>query len=238
MEVLPVRDCPVPEQLGLGGVRVDPDYHLGPIPVPVRPRRILVPDPGGSPVDRIEVHSGLRRRKLVRVLHVLLNGFVVDLLDKVGAPVPLVPRRIQSVEGALQSRVGYWPQPVHSHLPHLAGGREQSVCLLLRPEVAPDHRCNLLRPELLRERRDRRHSQEREEPIQFLGGIGDELPVPLEHFLGLRDGPERGTGNHGAGRMKPESERSNDAEVAPSTPHRPKEVLVRVGARGDEAPVG
>jgi hypothetical protein len=49
-------------------------------------------------------------------MSVRLDRLVGDLLDEVGAPVPLVPLRIEIVEGALQRRMRHRLDAVHERL--------------------------------------------------------------------------------------------------------------------------
>src|SRR5271165_198105 len=105
MERLPVGDCPGLDDLGVGRIGVDADDHLRPVRVPVRPRRIAIADATGGPVDGIQMHRGVHCGQGRTVLHMLLDRLVAELLDEVCAPVPLVPRLIEPVEGRLKRRI-------------------------------------------------------------------------------------------------------------------------------------
>jgi hypothetical protein len=76
----------------------------------------------GGAVDRVKVHRRLHGRHLRAELGVDLDGLVGDLLDEVGAPVPLVAGRIEPVEGALQRRMGHRVNAVQQGL---GGGVQQ-----------------------------------------------------------------------------------------------------------------
>ena len=65
-------------------------------------------------VDRVQVHRRLPRRQRRAELRVDLYRRIGDLLDEVGAPVPLVAGRVDAVEGALQPGVRHRPTPCMS----------------------------------------------------------------------------------------------------------------------------
>ena len=104
MERLPVVDRPRFELIGPARVRIDTDDHLRPFGVAIGPGGVAVPDPARGAVDRIQMHRRVHRRQPRAVFDVALDGLVADLVDEIGAPVPLVSGRIELVERGLEGR--------------------------------------------------------------------------------------------------------------------------------------
>jgi hypothetical protein len=93
------------------------------------------------------VHRRLHGRHLSAEAGGDVDGFVRDLADEVGAPVPLVAGRIEAVEGALQRRVGHRLHAVHERLRQclqqgvpwlfsfLSADRRRTYCLYEAPSA-------------------------------------------------------------------------------------------------------
>ena len=104
---------------------------------------------------------------------------VGDLLDEVGAPVPLVARRVEPVEGALQRRVRHRRRrrACSGSGTTSSSGAIAAAAVLLVADVAPDDAADLAQVELLGEGRRRRHGVEGEEAVQLARRAGQELAV-------------------------------------------------------------
>src|SRR5579859_6477496 len=239
MERLEVVDRPAADDVDVGRVGVDAGEDRAPPRVTVGPRRVLGREVVRGPVDRIHVHRALHRRQLGAEARVDLHRLVRDLVDEVGAPVPLVTGRIEAVERPLQRRVRHRPDAVHERLrDRVEERRHRGRGVLLRPEVAPNDAAHVPQMDLLRERRPRRDDVEREEAVQLPRSRRQELAVDGKDFLRGLDGPEGRACDHGADLVETELEGGHDAEVAAAAPDRPVEVGVGVGARGHFGAVG
>ena len=90
-------------------------------------------------------------------------------------------------------------------------------------------------------RRRRWDLSDADPPVQILGKCRQQIAIPPEEILDIRDVIEHWAADDHAAfphRMAPEGERGDHAEVAATTPERPEQITVRLGARGDEAAVG
>ncbi len=92
--------------------------------------------------------------------------------------------------------------------------------------------------QILRERWRRRDDEDAEPAVEVLRRLGDEVAIPPHDLGGLVNRPEGRPADHRADRMQPEEERRDDAEVAASTPDRPKEIRMLVGVGRDKAAIG
>lgn len=92
--------------------------------------------------------------------------------------------------------------------------------------------------DLFRERRTRRNCEQREEAVEVLGCLRQEVAVPPQHLAGAVDRPDGDCDTHGVHRVQPEVERGDDAEVPATAAQRPEQVRVLGLARGDETAVG
>ena len=79
---------------------------------------------------------------------------------------------------------------------------------------------------------------EREEAVQLVGRVGQELPIPGEDFFCPIERPERGSTDDRRDRVEAKRERGNDAEVAAAPSERPEEVGISILGGGHEAAVG
>src|SRR6476646_9216494 len=91
-----------------------------------------------------------------------------------------------------------WTDPVERWRPELrANWGERRFRLVQRTCVAPNDPTHLVAVQMIRERRPRRHGQEREESIESVRRLCDEVAVPAQHVLALIDRPEHRTGING-----------------------------------------
>ena len=146
----------LPDLVHVRRVWVDAGEDGAPERVAVAPGRIGRPEVVGGAIDRVKVHGRLPCRHLGAEPRVGLDGLVGDLLDEVGAPVPLVALRVDLVEGALQRRVRHRLHAVKERLGQELEQRSHRLRrLLLAADVAPDDPADLAQVDLLRERRRR-----------------------------------------------------------------------------------
>ena len=179
----------------------------------------------------------MHRRQAHRVLDVRRDRLVRQLVHVVGLPVPLVPRRVQRVERALQRRVGHRRHAVECRA-ELARRRQVRGRLVGRAEVAPDDPAHLLQVQRGRERRRGRHGEEREEAVDGLRGAPY---VPVEEAQDVAravQGPQHRSGDHGVDRRRLEVHGGHDAEVAATAAEPPEQVGVLLLAGGDDRAVG
>lgn len=167
-----------------------------------------------------------------------VDRLVGDLVEEVASPVPLQPRRVESVEEAVEHGVRHRRHELEGRRARLPNGCERLGVLVGIAGVAPHDPAHILHVDLLRERRPGRHHQEGEEAVEVFRSLREEVAVPAEHVGGLLDGRERDPHHHGVDGVEAERERGDHAEVAPAAAHRPEQVLVLGLARLDEAPVG
>ena len=165
------------------------------------------------------------------------DGLVAQLIDEVGLPVPLMTRRIQGIEHALQRGVRQRANQVQGRRAEGPDRREGLLGLLQRSLEAPDDPAHRPTVEMLRERRAGRHDQEGEEPADVLPRRTQELPKEAHRLRCLVELPQHRPAVDGADGVQPEQERRDDAKVTATAPYRPEEVLVLFGAGGDEAAV-
>ncbi len=161
-----------------------------------------------------------------------LDGLVGDLVDEVGAPVPLLALGVERVEHALEPGERDVVRAVQDRLGERVHQRRHVLDgLLLAAEVAPDDAAHLAQVDVLGERRSRRDRVVAEEAVELARSVGDEVAVGGEHLDALLDRPEGRSGEHGVHLVCPEPERGDDPEVAAAAAQRPEEVGVLVGAR-------
>src|SRR5580765_843167 len=94
-----------------------------------------------------------------------------------------------------------------------ADWREDLVGLIGRPDVAPDDAAHRLEMQRFGERGSRWHRQEREEPVQLVGLLRQEVRVPLQDLFRSLEWPQHRAGDVGVDRMRAELELADDAEV-------------------------
>src|SRR5215212_7441065 len=190
-------------------------------------------------VYRVDVHRRVHRRDLRAVLQVQGDGLVVKLGGEVAPPVPLQPRRVEGVEQGVEHGEGHRAYMLEGgRTDLLANGPERFLRFLQGAGVAPDDAAHRFTVQMLRKRGSRRHDQEGEEAVHVLRGLGDEFPVPAHDLFGPVELPEHRPGVDGAYGVPPEQEGGYYAEVAPSAPYSPEEVLVFLFAGLDEATIG
>src|SRR6266496_4238492 len=111
------------------------------------------------------MHGGMHRGKRLTKTSVLRNRFVAQLIDKIGAPIPLQPRGIQRVEHALQRRLRQRTYKIESRLLESADGLEWFFGFRLRAGIRPNHAAHFFHVKMLRKRWCRRHGEKREKAI-------------------------------------------------------------------------
>jgi len=85
-------------------IGIHTDNDLCPIRIPLAERRVVLPHTVRGAVDGIKVHGGLHGRKPRTLVGVKSDGLVAQLLDEIGAPIPLQARRVKRVAQALNDR--------------------------------------------------------------------------------------------------------------------------------------
>ena len=83
------------------GIRINTNHYLRPLGVAIIPGSIRFAHARRGAIDRIHVHGGMHRREGFAKPNVLRNRFIAQLVNKIGAPVPLQPRRIKRIEHTL-----------------------------------------------------------------------------------------------------------------------------------------
>src|SRR6516162_2562507 len=97
--------CPRNDLLIVRRIRINADYDLRPVGIAIIPGSLIFAYARGRAVNWIHVHLGMHGWKGLAEADVLRNRVVAQLIDEIGAPVPLESRRIQRVEHALQRRL-------------------------------------------------------------------------------------------------------------------------------------
>ena len=163
-----------------------------------------------------------------------LDRLVGDLLDEVGAPVPLVARRVER-----RRRRPAAPGAASAPTPCISGSGTASSSGAIAFAPRPPRRRRSTR----RRRTPCAGASPRgtaapggtvwkaKKPLSSRGALGQELAVGREHLGGLLDRPERRAADDGADLVQAEQERRDDAEVAAAAADRPEQVGVLVGAR-------
>jgi len=145
-----VLDTPLPKRAGVRGIGVDTREDAAPDRIPVGPRGGVVRDPRRRTVDRIKVHRRLPCRQRRAVFGVDGDRLVRDLPDELAAPIPLIARRVQRVEGGVPNGHGHRRDPVEEWLPERTR-LAQRVGLHLAG-LCPRDAAHFAQVELLRER--------------------------------------------------------------------------------------
>ncbi len=172
------------------------------------------------------------------MVRVQAYGLVAQLVHEIRFPIPLESRRIERVEHALQYRMRQWADKVQGGLQESADRTERLLGFLQRAGVTPHDSAHLPVVEMLGERRPRRHRQEREETVEVVQRLGQELAVPSQHFRRLVEFPKHRTGVVRMDWVCLEHEGGDHAEVSSTPSQAPVEIFVARGARGHEAAVG
>ena len=168
-----------------------------------------------------------------------VDGGVGDLLDEVGAPVPLVARRVEPVERALHRAVRHRLHAVQERFgERVEQRRHRARRLLLRTAVVPHDAAHLAPVDRGREGVRGRHGGEGEEAVELARGGRQEVAVDRQHLGAQLDRPERRPCDHRVDLVQPELERGDDAEVAAAAADRPEEVGMLVGAGAHLLAVG
>ena len=111
------------------------------------------------------MHGGMHRGKRLTKTGVLRDRVVAQLIDKIGTPIPLQPRRVQRVEHALQRRLRQRTYKIESRLLESADGLECFFGFRVRPDIRPNHAAHFFHVQVFGERRCRRHGEKREKAI-------------------------------------------------------------------------
>src|SRR5881398_2743763 len=90
-------------------IRIDANYDLRPFGIAIIPGHIGFADARRSAINRIQMHRGMHRRKRFTKRNVLGDGFIAQLIEEIGAPIPLQARRIEGIEHTLQCGWGIGP---------------------------------------------------------------------------------------------------------------------------------
>src|ERR1700753_786306 len=91
--------------------------------------------------------------------------------------------------------------------------------------------------QVFRKRRSGRHGEEREEAVDLLRRLRNELAVPLHDCRPLIEIPQHWAGTNGGNRMCLEQKRSDHPEVSATSANSPEEVSILVRAGSDKPSV-
>ena len=78
------------------------------------------------------------------MLHMQVNGFVSQFVEKIPFPVPVQARRVEGVKGTLQGWVRHGLNAVHRGRAKFLDGLEHRLGFFLRTCVTPDDATHLL----------------------------------------------------------------------------------------------
>src|SRR3974390_3444349 len=101
------------------------------------------------------------------------DGFVGKRAHKIGLPVPLQARRIETIEQTLQCRMRNRADHVERWYLKAPNRLENLLRLFDRARVAPHDAAHLLVVQMLGKRRPRRDGEESKETIDVIGRLRD-----------------------------------------------------------------
>src|SRR6266568_2735132 len=99
------------------------------------------------------MHGGMHRWKRLTKANVRRDRFVAQVIHKIGTPIPLQTRRIQSVEHALQSGLRQRTYKIEGGLLKSTDGPKCFFGFRLRPSIGPNDTAHFLHVKMFGERR-------------------------------------------------------------------------------------
>src|SRR5271167_626698 len=102
------------------------------------------------------------------MLHMNIDRWVADLVDKVGLPVILHPWWDHRIEHTLQDRMWQWAYHIEGRRQKGPDRFEGVLCTFHRPRIAPHDAAHRAIVKMLREGRSGRHDKKSKEPIDVV----------------------------------------------------------------------
>src|SRR5271167_5156350 len=171
-----------------------------------------------SAIDWVKVHGRLHGRHLLSVFYMLFDGFVWKCADEIGFPIPLHPRRIETIEHALQYRMGNRAGQVECRRLEIPDRLKHLLRLLHRSRVAPYDAAHLFIVQMLGKRWPWGYAVESKEAIDVIRCLRHETAVPAHHLCRVFHRPQHRSAVVGAHALRLEQKRSHDAKVASPAP--------------------
>lgn len=238
MESFPIVLAPIDDFRVVRGIGIHADDDFGKKSFAKTVGGVGPGDALGSAVDGIEMHGGVDGGNFRAVLDMAGDGFVGELGEIVGAPIPLKAGNVEAVKDAL--RRGKWGSGdvIQKGMADRTHGLGGGVGLFGSASATPDDAADILKMEVRRKHGRGRNNEKRKKAADVLGSFDDEIAIGAQDGGGFLDGPEGWTKLHRADGMKLEFERGGDAEIAAAAANGPEEVGVFVAIGSDKAAVG
>src|SRR5438552_926046 len=129
------------------------------------------------------MHGGMHRWKRFTEANVLRNRVIAQLIEEIGAPIPLQTRWIKGVEHSLQRRMRNRPYKIERGFLESADRLESFFCFVLNSGVRPDYAAHFFHVQMFGERRCRWHGEKCKEATQIIWGTRNKLAIPF-HDIG------------------------------------------------------
>src|SRR6185437_2450977 len=165
----------------------------------------------------------------------LLPCFRSEFTKEIRAPIPLETRREQAIEHALNGWVGHGSHVFEDWFFGF-NGFEDLFGLQQIAGIAPDDAAKMFMMKTLRKRRsgDR---ENRNEAVEIVGRLVDEIVVPLHYFLRLFNRPECYAAKDLANGMRLEKKGGNDPKIAAAAANSPEKIRIAAGIGDGNRPV-
>src|ERR1700719_4825950 len=141
----------------------------------------------------------------------LRDGFVGKCAYEISLPIPLHPRRVETVKQTLQRRMRNRTNQIDCRSLEFPDRLEYFLRLLNRPGVTPHDAAHLHSVKTLREWRGWRNRVESKKSVDVVGRLHDEVAVPARHLRRVFQSPKHRSAVHGVYRLPLEQKRRHDS---------------------------
>src|SRR6185437_14403417 len=173
MQGLPVFLAPVSDLAGVGRIGINPDNHLGEERIAIAVSGIVSAYALRRAIQRIEMHCGEHCGQAGTELRVAGNGFIAQLGEVVGTPIPLQAGNEQHVERALRGWKWNGPDVLEKRITQCAYRLNSFLEFFGRAVVAPHDCAHFFEVKMLGKHRRGWHREESEEASYFLWSLLD-----------------------------------------------------------------
>src|SRR6266480_62874 len=212
-------------------IRIHADYDLRPSSIAIIPSRIAFADTWCSAVTGIPMHRGMHRWKRYTKANVLRNRVITQLIEEIGAPVPLQTRRIEGIEHTLYRRMGNRSYKIKRRLLECPDWFECFFRFLLRSNVRPDYAAHFFHVQMFGEWRSWWDSEKGEEAIQIIRSPWNQLAIPFHDVCCFAQFVEHRSTIEYIDRMQFECKRSYDPKVPAAAAKCPEQIGVLISIR-------
>src|SRR5208337_2506108 len=166
--------------------------HLGEQRLAETVRGIVLAHALRCAIDGIEVHGREHARQLRPMFDVPGNGFIAQLGEVVGPPVPLQAGNKEAVEEALYDWKRRRTDVIEERLAQGSHGLERRLSLFEGPGTTPNDSANVLKMKGLGEYGSRGNHEKSKEAVHVRGRVYDKSAIGAEDVRSLFHRPKCG----------------------------------------------